>query len=478
MTLSRSQMLSEVPQTLLVSSFEVAAGVTPTNYGYPTSPFHDIRRYGYVGDGNTNDAVAWTSLAAVMAKGANGYVPPGPTFVASQVTFTAPSLCNNVLWAYGVQLYTNNTTANPYGTGGGAAYAIDGLRFSGGGNSDGTTVYGITYNQVDATATAGFNIYQGSSWVLQDCAVLVSSTVAANGSFACVKVITDYPSAIYGYWNKINNLDVRQTAGNVATYAPFGVLTSGITNAITIQDCKFSGTSYSIGMYADAAGGLPNAALITRNAFEGAVTAILVNGLSIGTTTTIVGLRITDNRAEACTSGFLTIQGMTAASYSYGSFGVPWLAGNFVVSNAFPYYTQASNAVNFNINSFDFNTVGSAAQTGMGGFHSNGPVTFQSVASTGGQYDAIIGQVQTNGGGFALLNSAGTLLAAMRYNGTTGVYYSGINQVVGPRITGYGTPTGNVNQGSFAAGSITLPNLAAAVAQLIIDLKTHGLLGT
>jgi hypothetical protein len=43
--------------------------------------------------------------------------------------------------------------------------------------------------------------------------------------------------------------------------------------------------------------------------------------------------------------------------------------------------------------------------------------------------------------------------------------------------TGYGTPTGNVNQGSFAAGSITLPNLAAGVAQLILDLKAIGIIG-
>jgi hypothetical protein len=43
--------------------------------------------------------------------------------------------------------------------------------------------------------------------------------------------------------------------------------------------------------------------------------------------------------------------------------------------------------------------------------------------------------------------------------------------------TGYGTPTGNVNQGSFAAGSITLPNLAAHVAQLCLDLKAAGLIG-
>jgi len=41
---------------------------------------------------------------------------------------------------------------------------------------------------------------------------------------------------------------------------------------------------------------------------------------------------------------------------------------------------------------------------------------------------------------------------------------------------GYGTPTGGARQISFAAGAITLPNLAAAVAQLIIDLKATGLI--
>lgn len=60
---------------------------------------------------------------------------------------------------------------------------------------------------------------------------------------------------------------------------------------------------------------------------------------------------------------------------------------------------------------------------------------------------------------------------------TTGLGFFGTAPVAQP--TGYGTPTGNAYQPSFAAGSITLANLAAAVAQLIIDLKTGklGLLG-
>lgn len=39
---------------------------------------------------------------------------------------------------------------------------------------------------------------------------------------------------------------------------------------------------------------------------------------------------------------------------------------------------------------------------------------------------------------------------------------------------GYGTPTGAAVQGSFAAGAITLPNLAAGFAQLVLDLKRYG----
>jgi hypothetical protein len=44
--------------------------------------------------------------------------------------------------------------------------------------------------------------------------------------------------------------------------------------------------------------------------------------------------------------------------------------------------------------------------------------------------------------------------------------------------TGYGTPTGGSHQTSFSASGISLANLGAAVAQLIIDLKGTGLIAT
>lgn len=69
----------------------------------------------------------------------------------------------------------------------------------------------------------------------------------------------------------------------------------------------------------------------------------------------------------------------------------------------------------------------------------------------------------TTGAGDLLLNS-----------GKLGFFGAGAG---GAKAVGYGTPTGNAYQPSFAAGAITLPNLAAAVAQLILDLKSYTLIG-
>jgi hypothetical protein len=54
----------------------------------------------------------------------------------------------------------------------------------------------------------------------------------------------------------------------------------------------------------------------------------------------------------------------------------------------------------------------------------------------------------------------------------------GVNGSAPPaQPTGYGTPTGNARTSSFTASTITLPNLAAEVAQMVIDLKAYGIFG-
>lgn len=63
-------------------------------------------------------------------------------------------------------------------------------------------------------------------------------------------------------------------------------------------------------------------------------------------------------------------------------------------------------------------------------------------------------------------------------NSATGNLTIGANQVLGPRIVGYGTPTGNAQLVNFPGATATLAQTSAELAQLITDLKTHGLLGT
>jgi hypothetical protein len=444
------------------TSLETTAGVTVVTDAYPTYPFYDIRRYGFTGNGTTDDSTAWKQLALLVAHGASVYVPPGPTYVASQVTFTVPTNQTAYIFGYGVQLYTNN---------GSTANAIDGLRFTGGGNCNGLTVLGITYNQIDATATNGFNIYQGSSVKLEDCAVIVSSTVASNAAFAGVSVVAD-TGGVYGFWNKVINLDVRQPTGYAPAYAAFAILLVGQCNATTIRDCKLSSTNTAVGLIAQTSNPLANGVVIESNAFEGGVDCIQVNGESIALSE-IDGLRITNNRAESYTGTFLLLQSLEADSSDCPIF----LSGNFFGASVAAYITQSGNATTITVNSLDVAITPSWGATGTNSsLRNNGPFIFQSVASTGGHYDAIQGVVQTSGGGLSLLNSSGSLLGAFRYNGTVAVLSVGTNQVVGPQIGGYGTPTGGSHQASFAAGSITLANLAAAVAQLIVDLKTHGLI--
>lgn len=51
-------------------------------------------------------------------------------------------------------------------------------------------------------------------------------------------------------------------------------------------------------------------------------------------------------------------------------------------------------------------------------------------------------------------------------------------QMLKPQIaTGWVAPTGTLSAATFVSDSVTLPNLAARVAQLIIDLKAQGIIG-
>ncbi|HZR02331.1 MAG TPA: hypothetical protein VFA81_04055 [Burkholderiales bacterium] len=78
------------------------------------------------------------------------------------------------------------------------------------------------------------------------------------------------------------------------------------------------------------------------------------------------------------------------------------------------------------------------------------------------------------------VNFNGNFIGQFQSNGgllLTNYFQVGSNQVVGPQIGGYGTPTGGSRIANFPGASATLVQTSEMLAQLIADLKTHGLLG-
>jgi len=305
---------------------ETAAGVTPINLQYNNNP-HDIRRYaGWYGDGVHSDSAAWNSLGLVLKAGGDGVVPPGISYVATQVTLYAPNInAAAALYGYGVELRTNN---------GSTGNSISGLAVVGGGNNNSLTIYGIDCDQLDALETACFDLSGSNNSTLIDDQLLVSPSVAANGGFA--GVLIDGNGGAYGYWNKVVRFKTRQNSGNPSTYAPFGVLIGGQANATTVSDSTLSSVNYGVGLY-NIGNNLSNAVYIHHNAFEGVVSAIIVNGQS--SSASISGLRIEDNRSESVSQAFLLLSGITQ-----GSAVPPYLHGNYFVSStaAYVYYNGAS----------------------------------------------------------------------------------------------------------------------------------------
>jgi hypothetical protein len=458
---------NDFPQTAL----ETAAGVTTVNTQYNNNPY-DIRRYaGWNGNGVADDSAAWISLAAVVAKGGSGMIPPGPSYVANQVIFNVPPGASGVVYGYGVQLYTNNSPFTSSSTGN----AIDGLQFTGGGNSDALRVLGITYYQIDALATNGFNIQNGSSITLEDCAVIVSSTLAANGGFSCFR---NAPTGSgLNLWNKFINCDIRQITGNSLTWASYGILCGGIANATTIRDCRIGNTNQCIGISNLGSGSqLPNAVIIDSNHFEGAGTGIEVTGNNVALTQ-ITGLRVTNNRAESLSGDFLLFYNLASDSLDVPTF----LSGNYFISSIAGYIGQGSGPT-ISYTSLDFGLVPNYEAAGIT-TASPFVVTTQAFGGSSASHDAVQAVIQSAGGGVSVFNTT-TQYATMFYAGggaggfnlpQGGGYQVSSTQVVGvQQTTGVASATLVANSGTALNSASTLDGYT--LGQVVRALRLHGLL--
>lgn len=108
-----------------------------------------------------------------------------------------------------------------------------------------------------------------------------------------------------------------------------------------------------------------------------------------------------------------------------------------------------------------------------------GHIVFNSGGATTPKKTARVGA----GGNFEIINNADTaVIFKVTDTGTVGipsgaVYAINNVQVVGPRISGWGTPANGVRISNFDASTATPLETAQALAQALADLKTHGLLG-
>lgn len=127
---------------------------------------------------------------------------------------------------------------------------------------------------------------------------------------------------------------------------------------------------------------------------------------------------------------------------------------------------------------------------------SSGAASVSSLTSTGNIVSSATGVASagvtiSGSGNFGIYNagahsfrsaSGATTYASFITSGVNvpaGNYYAvDGNQVVAGRVTGWGVPTGTSTRTGFDTATVTLPELAQAVKALILDLRSHGLIGT
>jgi hypothetical protein len=78
---------------------EIAASVTPTNTSFPTAPFTDVRRYGVVGDGTTDDTAALQLALTVSAT--TGFALVIPAGLSVKITSYVQMFSNTTLYILG-----------------------------------------------------------------------------------------------------------------------------------------------------------------------------------------------------------------------------------------------------------------------------------------------------------------------------------------------------------------------------------------
>lgn len=349
---------------------------------------------------------------------------------------------------------------------------------SGGGNYEGGAAWFSTYHEGGTQPSVGLTGYVELDGGAAPCVGVHgradNHSVAGGAMWAGWMTATDLNNAAVA---AINSIESDITIGATRAHANISPAATDANGHIIVNQSgalgAFHGTR-ALGIYSSnlgtetswftglQIGGTNQNAIVAGNANE----AIQLNG----------GTAAANAYAGIRTAGFLTIGadfgGKLTGNVTSRGINTTYTFQSDVTNEGSGYSTslstQAAAFVLANLRHFEANqgVIGAGSTvTNQVGFYI--AASLNGATNNYGLYGNLAAAANTFNiycGGTAPIFAAGSL----------GIFGAG---PPGAQPNGYGTPTGAAVQGSFAAGSITLPNLAAGVAQLILDLKKYGFLG-
>lgn len=421
---------------------EIAASTPITNFTYPP---YDPRRYGadQIGVADSTTAFNASPNVTIVEPGTyktNTAVTAGKPIVSFNASFTGTVPINNWMPNFGANDFTV-------------------MEFLGG-----NAIVGAVQNNLGAVALSGVAITGAAGQFSCTAASL------AVGMFVFIQGTLGGTGSITGYTNptqyKISATNGSTTFTLTTLAAIALVTTAGTPAGLTYTTSPAAGTvnfptgttGYArINTAGNSAFGLFGQADLwaTGNAIGAEIDSFNYAGTPADVWPANLGFG---------TTGFNAIQSLLAP---YGNFN----------SVAGSYYAQGAqqNLANIYMHPYSSSLYGlfiDASTTTP--FGPNTPALIRGYTNFINLTLQTFGTLNASNAVFQVLDQSNGQHMAINQDGS---YRIGGVQVLGARITGYGTPTGGAKQVSFAAGAITLPNLAAAVAQLIVDLKTHGMIG-
>lgn len=406
--------LALYPQT----AAEFAAGVTPTNYAYAPQW---LQRYGWKGDGATDDAPAWN--AALLAYGGQAIYVPNPS-VYSKLGSTVTIPANTAVFGSGKRTCQVRPSGN-----------FDALILQ-----DGAQIYGL-YVEGNATTGHGLQIPSGAgNQTIQNCRCINFAPGTAAGVLNFADNTAGSRMSVHDFecWQTgvANGTPAATGSGKYAIYVPDVFIASAVPRKFSQIETSgapafFFGGCNDFFVTASFLGDLlyttnSRAVQVSANRVANQVALIIA-----GANHSFVG---TDTNPQIVLDGSLTNSKIDPGSIDAGTTTFYSISGITVAASAVVTISTVAGANPIKVGSWvTFDNV--AGMTQINGL--NGAVT--AIGGTSGAYTAT---VAINSSGFGAYTSGGNLSAPGIVDNTGGnnsVQVFQQRQVYNPTLSSGGT---------------------------------------